>query len=63
MGGYYMVQSVIVYSEIIPTILGVLGIYLIINGVLDDNKTFTLVGIAIFLLAVIVPFAILTNMI
>jgi hypothetical protein len=43
--------------------LGVLGIYLIINGVLDDNKTFTLVGIAIFLLAVIVPFAILTNMI
>jgi hypothetical protein len=58
-----MVQSVIVYSEIIPTILGVLGIYLIINGVLDDNKTFTLVGIAIFLLAVIVPFAILTNMI
>lgn len=58
-----MVQSVIVYSEIIPTILAAIGIYLIINGVLDDKKEFWAIGVVVFLLAVIIPFIILTNLI
>lgn len=58
-----MVQSVILYSEIIPTILAAIGIYLIINGVLDDKKELSIAGVVVFLLAVIIPFIILTNMI
>lgn len=58
-----MVQSVILYSEIIPTILAIVGIYLIISGVLDDKKEFTVPGVVVFLLAVIIPFVILTNLI
>lgn len=58
-----MVQSVIIYSEVIPTILAIIGIYLIINGVLDDKKEFTIAGVVAFLLAVIIPFVILTNLI
>ena len=46
-----MVQSVILYSEIIPTILAIVGIYLIISGVLDDKKEFTIPGVVVFLLA------------
>lgn len=58
-----MVQSVILYSEIIPTILAIVGIYLIISGVLDDKKEFIIPGVVVFLLAVIIPFVILTNLI
>ncbi len=58
-----MVQSVILYSEIIPTILAIVGIYLIISGVLDDKKEFTIPGVVVFLLAVIIPFVILINLI
>lgn len=58
-----MVQSVILYSEIIPTILAIIGIYIIINGVLDDKKEFAIAGVVVFLLAVIIPFVILTNLI
>ena len=58
-----MVQSVVLYSEILPTILAIIGIYLIINGVLDDKREFSIAGVVVFLLAVIVPFVILTNMI
>ena len=58
-----MVQSVILYSEIIPTILAIVGIYLIISGLLDDKKEFTIPGVVVFLLAVIIPFVILTNLI
>lgn len=58
-----MVQSVIVYSEIIPTILAVAGIYLIMSGILDNKTQYLYGGIVVFLLAVIVPFAILVNLI
>ncbi|MDO5825389.1 MAG: hypothetical protein Q4Q22_03330 [Methanosphaera sp.] len=58
-----MVQSVIVYSEIIPTILSLVGIYLIINGVLGDKRELSVAGVVVFLLAVIIPFVILTNII
>lgn len=58
-----MVQSVIVYSEIIPTILAVVGIYLIISGMFNDRREVTGAGVVVFLLAVIIPFVILTSLI
>ncbi|MDD6286189.1 MAG: hypothetical protein ACI4VJ_04925 [Methanosphaera sp.] len=58
-----MVQSVILYSEIIPTVLAIVGLYFIGTGVLDHKRLFTVVGVILFCLAVIVPFAILTTLI
>lgn len=58
-----MVQSVIVYSEIIPTILAIIGLYFIITGVLDEKRNFLAIGLVLFLMAIVVPFIILTNLI
>ena len=46
-----MVQSVIVYSEIIPTILAVMGIFFLCSGVLDHNRAYTTLGVFLFILA------------
>ena len=45
-----MVQSVIVYSEIIPTILAVMGIFFLCSGVLDHNRAYTTLGVFLFIL-------------
>ncbi len=58
-----MVQSVILYSEIIPTVLAVLGVYFIGSGILDHKRVSTIGGVVLFGLAVLVPFIILTNLI
>jgi len=58
-----MVQSVIPYSEIIPTILAVVSIYFLGSGILDHKREFMFIGVGLFLLAVILPFVILINMI
>lgn len=58
-----MVQSVILYSEIIPTILAIFGLYFIISGVLDEKRNYLIIGVILFLLAVVIPFIVLTNMI
>ena len=55
-----MAQSVIIFSQLIPTILAIVGLYLMISGVLDDKKTFLTLGVLVFLLAVIIPFVILS---
>lgn len=58
-----MVQSVIVYSEIIPTILAVMGIFFLCSGVLDHNRAYTTLGVFLFILAVVLPFIILASLI
>lgn len=56
-------EFLLLYSEIIPTILAVSGIYFILTGGLDENKTQLIVGIGLFILAVIVPFVTLSILI
>ncbi|WP_304124395.1 hypothetical protein [Methanosphaera cuniculi] len=58
-----MVQSVIVYSEIIPTLLALAGVYFIGTGILDHKRSQAVLGILLFFAAVIVPFIILTSLI
>ncbi|WP_198923176.1 hypothetical protein [Methanosphaera sp. WGK6] len=58
-----MVQSVVIFSEIIPTILAVSGLYFLFSGVLDNKRTYTIAGIGLFVLAVFVPFLILGSII
>lgn len=56
-------EFLLLYSEIIPTILAVAGIYFILTGGLGENRTQLIVGIGLFLLAVLIPFVTLSILI
>ncbi len=58
-----MPQFVFLYSEVIPAIFSILGVYFIGSGVLDHKNNFLIIGIVLFLLAVLLPFVILTSVI
>ncbi len=54
-----MESGIILFSHVIPLILGFFSILLIINGIMDDNKPIGILGIAIFLIAAFAPFVFL----
>lgn len=54
-----MDTGIIIFSHFLPLIIGFLSFLLIINGIMDDQKSVTVLGIAIFLLAAFGPFIIL----
>ena len=56
-------EFLLLYSEVIPTILAVAGIYFILTGGLDENRIQLTVGIGLFILAVVVPFVVLSVLI
>lgn len=49
----------LLYSHILPGILGFLGILLIANGIMDKKLEYTIGGVVLFFLAGILPFLIL----
>ena len=53
------VMSSLIFSHIIPPILAFVGIVLIANGIMDRKNLSTLIGIALFLGAAILPFIVL----
>ena len=56
-------EAVLLYSEFIPTILAIAGMYFILTGGLDENRVQLGVGIGLFVLAIIVPFITLSILI
>ncbi len=56
-------EFLLLYSEIIPTILAVAGLYFILTGGLGENRLQLFVGIGLFILAVVVPFVSLSILI
>lgn len=50
----------LLFSHIIPGILGFLGILLIINGIMDDEKIITIIGVVLFFIAGLSPFLFLS---
>ncbi|WP_407463228.1 hypothetical protein [Methanobrevibacter sp.] len=50
---------IIIFSHILPLIIGFFSILLIINGIMDEEKHISIIGIVLFLLASIGPFLIL----
>ncbi len=50
---------IIIFSHILPLILGFFSILLIINGIMDEQKHITALGIALFLVASLGPFLVL----
>lgn len=50
---------VIIFSHILPLIIGFFSILLMINGIMDEEKIITAIGIALFLVAAFGPFLVL----
>ena len=50
---------IIIFSHILPLILGFFSILLIINGIMDEDRHISIMGIVLFLIASIGPFLIL----
>ena len=49
-------ESVLLYSEIVPTIIAVVGLYFILMGGLGEENVQLIIGIVLFVLAVVFPF-------
>jgi len=47
------------FSRIIPIILGFLGVILITSGIMDDEKLYTIIGASLFVIAAAMPFIVL----
>lgn len=50
---------IIIFSHILPLIIGFFSILLIINGMMDEQKHISILGIILFLVASISPFLVL----
>lgn len=50
---------IIIFSHILPLILGFFSILLMINGIMDEQKHISIMGIILFLVASIGPFLVL----
>ena len=55
-----MATGTLLFSHIIPPILGFFGVLLIIAGIMDDEKQLALMGIGVFIVAAISPFIFLS---
>jgi len=49
----------LIYSHILPALFGFLSIIFIANGIMDKKMYYTIGGVALFLLAGLLPFLIL----
>ncbi len=53
------ISGYLIFSHILPPILGFFGIILIANGIMDRKREYTIGGIGLFFAAAILPFLIL----
>jgi len=54
-----MATGTLLFSHILPAVLGFFGVMIFIAGVMDEEQQVTLVGIGIFVLGCILPFIVL----
>jgi len=54
-----VIAGSLIYSHIIPPLMAFFGIILICSGIMDRKTKYTIVGIALFMLAGLLPFLIL----
>ncbi len=51
---------IIIFSHILPLILAFFSILLIIDGIMDEQRYISIIGIVLFLIAAIGPFLVLS---
>ena len=49
----------LIFSHIIPAVLGFFSIIFICNGIMDRKNNYTIIGVAMFFAAGLIPFIIL----
>lgn len=54
-----LIMNSLIFSHIIPPILAFIGVILIATGIMDRKNRYTLMGVALFLAAGMLPFLIL----
>ncbi|WP_409199385.1 hypothetical protein [Methanobrevibacter sp. DSM 116169] len=52
-----------IFSHIIPVLLGFSGVFLISTGIMDDKKELLVIGIILFITACVSPFIILRTIV
>ena len=55
-----MATGTLIFSHIIPVILGFFGVLLLVSGIMDDEERTTIIGVVLFILAAFSPFLILS---
>lgn len=53
------VSGFLIYSHVLPGIIGFLGVLLIANGIMDKKIQYTIGGVALFFAAGVLPFVVL----
>lgn len=53
------INGIMIFSHIIPVVLGFFGVLTLINGIMDDKQDTTIIGTALILIGVAIPFLIL----
>lgn len=54
-----MASSTLIFSHILPGIMGFIGILLICSGIMDSKRDNTIIGVVLFFLAGLLPFIVL----
>jgi hypothetical protein len=54
------ISATVIYSHIIPAVVGFLGVLLICTGIMDKKLPYTVAGIVLFFAAGLLPFVILS---
>ncbi|BBL61251.1 MAG: hypothetical protein ISP01_08860 [Methanobrevibacter arboriphilus] len=54
-----MATGTLIFSHIIPAVLGFFGVLLLISGIMDNEKKITIIGALLFIIAAISPFIVL----
>ena len=54
-----MASGTLIFSHILPGIMGFIGILLICSGIMDGKRNNTIIGVVLFFLAGLLPFIIL----
>lgn len=54
-----MTRGTLIFSHIIPAMVGFFGVVLLILGIMDDEQKTSIMGAALFAIAAISPFIVL----
>jgi hypothetical protein len=54
-----LASAYLVFSHIIPPVMGFFAVLLIASGIMDKKKEYTFLGVGLFFVAGILPFVIL----
>lgn len=58
-----MASGILIFTHIMPVILGFLGILFLIQGIMEKKRPLTVIGTIMFFIAGVMPFIIIPHLI